>query len=247
MESMFEKIGSQMTLSQEIEQKVEDAILKRKLIMGQKLPTEKDLCEMFGVSRTAIREALRSLSARGLVSIRKGDGIYVNDYSEDHANKSMSIYLELKFDKNYPLHLVQIRQMVEPQIARLAAQNRTEKDIIALGKNLEAFVNAESGSETYAMLDLEFHKLISRASANPLVPLIMDPLFSLMPKVKTLIVSRLKHTKLTNATNYHQIIFDKIKNKDSKGAYEAMISHLQIAEQDTLKLIKSLNDGEELF
>lgn len=247
MESMFEKIGSQMTLSQEIEQKVEDAILKRKLIMGQKLPTEKDLCEMFGVSRTAIREALRSLSARGLVSIRKGDGIYVNDYSEDHANKSMSIYLELKFDKNYPLHLVQIRQMVEPQIARLAAQNRTEKDIIALEKNLEAFVNAESGSETYAMLDLEFHKLISRASANPLVPLIMDPLFSLMPKVKTLIVSRLKHTKLTNATNYHQIIFDKIKNKDSKGAYEAMIRHLQIAEQDTLKLIKSLNDGEELF
>ena len=247
MDSIFEKIGNQRTLSQEIEQKIEDAILKRKLIIGQKLPTEKDLCEMFGVSRTAIREALRSLSARGLVSIRKGDGIYVNDYSEAHANKSMSIYLELKFDKNYPLHLVRIRQMVEPQIARKKKKKRTEVDILALEKNLNEFVNAESGSETYAMLDLEYHKLISKATANPLIPLIMDPLFSLMPKVKTLIVSRLKHTKLTNATNYHQIIFEKIRNKDTDGAYEAMISHLQIAEQDTLKLMDCLENDDELF
>jgi GntR family transcriptional repressor for pyruvate dehydrogenase complex len=137
--------------------------------------------------------------------------------------------------------------MIEPQIARLAAQNRTEVDILALEKNLDAFVNAESGSKTYAMLDLEYHKLISKATANPLIPLIMDPLFSLMPKVKTLIVSRLKHTKLTNATNYHQIIFDKIKNRDADGAYDAMTSHLQIAEQDTLKLMDSLEDGDELF
>ncbi|MBN2354877.1 FadR family transcriptional regulator [candidate division KSB1 bacterium] len=72
---------------------------------------------MFGVSRTAVREALRMLSARGLLHIRKGDGVYVNTFSTSHASKPMSLYLELQFDKDYILHLVHVRQTIEPFIA----------------------------------------------------------------------------------------------------------------------------------
>ncbi|NJK97425.1 MAG: FadR family transcriptional regulator, partial [Bacteroidales bacterium] len=66
MDEIFEKIGTTQTLSQKIERKIEEAIRQKKLINGTKLPSEKELCEKFAVSRTALREALRRLSARGL-------------------------------------------------------------------------------------------------------------------------------------------------------------------------------------
>ena len=247
MQNIFKKIGSPLTLSKEIELKIEGAIRQKKLQVGQRLPSEKELCAMFGVSRTALREALRMLSARGLVTIRKGDGIYVSDYSAFHASKPMSLYLELKFDKSYVLHLAHIRQMIEPQIAMLAATNRTEDDLINLENNLKEFNKEDNDFKKIASLDLEFHLKIAKASANPLIPLVMDPLYSLLPKIKTLIVEKVKHRNSNNAIYYHQKIFDKIKIQDEQGAFEMMKQHLEIAEKDAKALLKTLEQDEDIF
>ncbi|NPE31859.1 FadR family transcriptional regulator [Methanococcoides sp. SA1] len=75
--TMFDKIGKSQTLSQEIVANIEQAIREKKFQVGEKLPTEKELCEMFGVSRTAIREALQMLSAQGLINVHKGKGSFV--------------------------------------------------------------------------------------------------------------------------------------------------------------------------
>jgi DNA-binding FadR family transcriptional regulator len=69
MDEIFKNIGSKLTLSQRIERTIEGAIREEKLVVGDKLPTEREMCESFGVSRTALREALRRLSARGLIKI----------------------------------------------------------------------------------------------------------------------------------------------------------------------------------
>lgn len=245
MQDIFGKIDKPFTLSQEIELKIEEAIRQKKLEPGQKLPSEKDLCVMFGVSRTALREALRMLSARGLLNVKKGDGIYINNFSSTHASKPMSLYLELQFDKDYVMHLVHVRQMIEPHIAMLAAKNRTDEDLKKIEFNLKKFSDRDQDAQQLAQLDVEFHTAITQASGNPLIPLIMDPLFSMLPKVKALIVSHLKKVKSDNAPNYHQKIFDKIKKQDEKGAFDAMKSHLEIAERDSLLLIKSLNDHDQ--
>ena len=242
MEEIFGKIGNPLTLSQEIELKIEDAIRQKKLEPGQKLPSEKELCIMFGVSRTALREALRMLSARGLLNVRKGDGVYVNNFSSIHASKPMSLYLELQFDKDYIMHLVHVRQMIEPHIAKLAAKNRTEQDIEKIELNIEKFLDRDQDAQQLAQLDVEFHTAITQAIGNPLIPLIMDPLFSMLPKVKALIVSNLKKVKSDNAPNFHQKIFDKIRMQDENGAFDAMKAHLEIAERDSLLLIKSMDD-----
>jgi len=247
MDAMFEKIGSKSTLSQEIEVKIEQAILQRKLISGERMPSEKELCEAFGVSRTAMREALRMLSAKGLITIRKGDGIYVNEFSTLHANRPMSLYLELKFDKSYVMHLIHVRQMIEPSVAALAALNRTKDDIEDLSENLRRFNNPDASAAELARLDLEFHLKLAHASANPLIPLIMEPLYKLLPKIKTLILKKLKKTKSVNAINYHQRIFEYIEQGDDVNARESMIQHLQIAEKDAIMLISSMSDDENLF
>lgn len=244
MQEIFEKIGKPLTLSQEIELKIEDAIRQKKLEPGQKLPSEKELCIMFGVSRTALREALRMLSARGLLNVRKGDGVYVNTFSSIHASRPMSLYLELQFDKDYIMHLVHVRQMIEPHIAKLAAKNRTDDDLKKFEFNLEKFIDRDQDSQEIARLDVEFHMTIAHASGNPLIPLIMDPLFSMLPKIKALIVSHLKKVKSDNAPIYHQKIFNMIKIQDESGAFDAMKAHLEIAERDSHLLIKSLKDHD---
>lgn len=245
MQDIFGKIGKPLTLSQEIAVKIEDAIRQKKLAAGQKLPSEKELGSMFAVSRTALREALQMLSARGLINVRKGDGVYVNNFSFSHASKPMSLYLELQFDKDYVLHLVHVRQMIEPSLARFAAQNRTAEDLQHFTHNLEQFLLEGQSAEQIAQLDIEFHMNIAKASKNPLFPLILEPLYSMLPKIKTLIVNHVHQTKSDNAVTYHQKIFELIRDQDEQGVFQAMADHLKVAEKDSLKLIEILESIRE--
>ncbi|RMD96530.1 MAG: FadR family transcriptional regulator [Calditrichaeota bacterium] len=243
METLFEKIGNNRTLSQEIEKKIETAILEKKLVPGQKLPTEKELCEMFGVSRTALREALQMLSARGLLYIRKGSGVFVNDFSPRHISRQMRLYLDLNFNKNDVLHLAHVRQMIEPLNARLAAKHRTRQQLEVLEDNLERFRNPEAGPDELAHLDVEFHLNIANATGNPIIPLMMDPVFSLFSKVKVLIVKDLK-IRGEFSYRHHRSIFEMIKQKNQDGAFEEMTKHLRRAERDMKLLFKHLEERD---
>lgn len=245
MEEIFTSIGSPLTLGQEIVKTIEKNILNKRLLPGQKLPTEKELCEKFAVSRTALREAMQMLSAKGLVTIRKGSGIYVNDFTELDASKNMSLFLELNFNENYVLHLVHVRQILEPENARLAARNRSAEDLEILEKNILEFSDNSISAGRHAQLDLEFHQKIADASGNPVISLIMTPLFNLMPKIKAMIVDVVMHNQIQNAMNYHKNIFERIQAQDEEGAYTAMKAHLDIAEKDTHVLIKALKEKQQ--
>ena len=102
MNNIFQKIGTTQTLSQKIERNIERAIMDKKLPIGAKLPPERELCEMFAVSRTALREALRRLSARGLIQIRKGSGMIVTNIDIKDAINSLNLYYDLEFAKCNP-------------------------------------------------------------------------------------------------------------------------------------------------
>ena len=146
--------------------------------------------------------------------------------------------------KDHLKDISEIRQMMEPDICRLAARNRTEEALLDLEKNLQEFIDDEGGSDRHAQLDLEFHSKIAHASGNTILPLIMEPLFKLMPKVKALIVSHVAHIKGQDAIDYHQAIFEKIKAQDEEGAFQAMTEHLEVAKTDALKLSEILEAKE---
>ena len=228
---VFERIGNDQTLSQVIEEKIEQAIRQKEYLPDEKLPTEKELCEMFGVSRTALREALQMLSSRGLIYIKKGSGAYVKNYSSYNVTRPMEIYLELNFDRNYLKHIIEVRKMLEPQIVRFAALNRTDDDIEKLRKNIAELENcSQDDFKNEGRIDRDFHLLIARASGNPMIPMIVEPIFQLMPKIKYLIYAEIEHAKHT-AMEYHSLIFDNILKQDAEGAFLAMRDHLEIAEE----------------
>ncbi len=237
MNNLFPKVGNSKTLSQEVQIKIEQAIRDRKLLPGDKLPTEKELCEMFQVSRTALREALQMLSARGLINIRKGSGIYVASFTRERAIKPMSLFLELNLNEKLIRDVMELRKIVEPSIAALAAMNRKEEDLSEMIKtisNLKAC--SEKDAEKEATIDASFHMALAKASGNPLAPMILEPVYSLMPKIRSLIYEKVPGAK-EKAVQYHELLFEKIVNHDSEGARETMRNHLSIADQDNENLI----------
>ncbi len=236
----FKRIKNAQTLSQEIQDRIEHAILEKVYRPGEKLPTEHELTQMFGVSRTALREALQMLSAKGLISVKKGSGIYIEDYSPQNVIKPMRLYLELNFDKSYILHLIEVRKIIEPQICKMAARNRSEDDVKLLQKNLNKFKTSEPANfRQEGELDREFHLIIARASGNPIIPIIVDPIFQLMPKIRTLVYAHIDKAK-SAAFQYHDLIFKCIKEKDEDGAYHYMVEHLRIAEEHSRTIINKI-------
>jgi len=240
MTTLFNKIGNELTLSQQVEEKIEEVIRQKKIVPGEKLPTENELCAMFGISRTALREALRMLSARGLISIRKGSGIYVNQYSTADVLKPMQLYYEMNFNRDSVRHFVDVRKMLEPEIARRAAQNRTEQDAVELQmilKKLEKCTEDDFGRE--GDLDRDFHLKIAESCKNPVILLIIQPIYDFMPKIKALIYANITHVKST-AQEHHQRILEMILAQDNQGAFEAMREHMQLAEEHANAMLESI-------
>jgi GntR family transcriptional repressor for pyruvate dehydrogenase complex len=123
-------------LSKKIANLIEEAIHSKKITKGNKLPSEAELAGQFGVSRTAIREALRIVGAKGLIRIEKGRGIFVKDLSADTVSGPLHQYLKFKVEHNYALDVIHARQIIEPSIAAFAAVNRNQDDIEKLKDNI---------------------------------------------------------------------------------------------------------------
>ena len=226
MDELFTNIGSKLTLSQKIERKIEAAIREKKLPVGSKLPTERELCGAFGVSRTALREALRRLSARGLIEITKGSGMTVTGFKVDDAIKTMDLYYDMQFDQNLIPQIIEVRRLFEPQIAGLAAAQRTQNDLSDIQENIELFRACDPDNiQLESDLDNKFHLLIARATHNPIVQITMEPIYSLLPRMRNFIYASVDDEKEVTLES-HLLIFDAINKQKQTDATKAMNEHL---------------------
>lgn len=240
MDDIFSKIGTSQTLSQKIERRIEEAIRQRKLISGNKLPSEKELCSLFAVSRTALREALRRLSARGLIEIKKGSGMYVSEISIEDAVKSLNLYYDLKFDSNLIAQMIEMRSLFEPQIARLAARNRSSKDLKTLKSNI---AELEKCNPDNTQLEVDainrFHTNLSKATANPMIIVSMEPIYSLLPRMRNFMYANIDGDKdFTLAA--HKNILKAVEDKNEDDAHDEMILLLKHNHEVYEKYFKKL-------
>ena len=227
LNNIFSKIGSKLTLSQKIERRLESAIRDKKLAVGSKLPTERELCLSFGVSRTALREALRRLSARGLVQITKGSGMYVTGLKIDDAIANLNLYYDMQFDHNLIGQIIGVRHLFEPKIAGMAARQRDRNDLNDLQDNIEMFkeCNADN-TQMEADLDNKFHLTVAKATHNPIVQITMEPIYSLIPRMRNLIYANIDGEKDT-ILEFHIKIFNAINTQNEVEAEAAMHDHLK--------------------
>jgi GntR family transcriptional repressor for pyruvate dehydrogenase complex len=222
MEDIFSKIGTVQTLSQKIERRIEEAIQQRKLRPGDKLPSEKELCASFLVSRTALREALRRLNARGLIEIKKGSGMYVSEIQIEDAIKSLNLYYDLKFDSNLIAQMIEMRLLFEPQIAKLAARNRNKEDISVLQKNIKELeaCNPDNTQKEADLINL-FHTNITKSTGNPMIVVSMEPIFSLLPRMRNFLYANIDGEK-EYTLEAHKKIYEAILEQNEKQAHDEM-------------------------
>ena len=242
MNEAFKPLKKSELLSGQIVGEIERAIRERKYKSGEKLPTENEFCELFSVSRTAVREALGNLSARGLVSVRKGSGVYVNEINANFALDSLNFYFETATDSSLILQTIKARQLFEPGIAAQAALHRSVDLLHSLESNLHELESCpQSDIDKEMEIDEHFHSLIAKASGNSVVEILTRPLYNLMPSYKNKIFA--KNEEIMNLqgekeklVRHHTGIFEAIKDQDSREAYYMMKEHLRLTEINYRKM-----------
>jgi GntR family galactonate operon transcriptional repressor len=188
---------------------------------GQTLPTEPKIQREFGVSRTAVREAVRLLSAKGLTVSRPKIGTRVRPTVD--WNMLDPDVLRWQLDehptKEFIQSLFEMREIIEPAAASRAAERATEVEIAALGAAMDGIQNEERGSPAQIQADIAFHMTILEASRNPM----LRSVGAMIKSALTITFSLGWRTAMADdAVLQHRAVYDAIRGRDGEEAFLAM-------------------------
>ena len=208
-----------------------EAIVSQQLEPGTRLPTERELGEQFGVSRTVIREAIKALTAKGLVEVQSGSGLRVTGVKHEAVTESLSLYLRGQSDGR-PIDyekVHEIRAVLEVEMAAAAAERRTDGEVELLTEGLREVEAAKSDVDLAAMRDVEFHRAIGAATHNEFYVVLLDALGGILVSVRR--TNLAKPTGRRRTLAQHREILDAIANGDPEAARETMRRHLDSVKQ----------------
>lgn len=211
------------SISEEIAKQIIRLISTGELQPGQRLPSERDLCEQFGASRTSLREALRCLSIVGVLNARVGDGTSVAADGETFLRRIVE--WRLITERHDVENLMEVRIALEGVSAANAALRAGEGDIRKFQDLLAKMKLAAKDARKFAVLDVEFHVAVAKASGNALVfdlvSMIRNHLVRVLPKVLQL------PNAMPLSTREHAAIVAAIGRRDAEAARAAMHAHLE--------------------
>jgi GntR family transcriptional repressor for pyruvate dehydrogenase complex len=221
----FERVGRNPRLSDTIAEKLLAAVVEGRFKAGDLLPSERELGEQFGVSRTVIREAVRSLATRGVVDVQSGRGVHVVELDVGPVTAAMSLLVRSN-DIGFP-RLHEVRTMLERHIAGLAAERGTEQDFEALELIARKFAAAEKAGDIDAAsrLDVEFHRTIAKSTRNKLFLVLLDSISGALLENRRATLA-IPHES-AQVVGEHERVLAAIKRHDPTGARGAMGEHLE--------------------
>jgi DNA-binding FadR family transcriptional regulator len=197
-----------------------------KLTPGMMLHPERELTEQLGVSRTALREAVRMLVTKGLLETRPGVGTLVKKITSDQITEPLSMIMNQAGGVNLD-HLDQVRQILEVEIAEAAAREATEQDRRVIHTVLNSLASAKGDPIEFSRRDSDFHSALAEASHNPLLAVLLDSIRDLMENVRQLVQNYPKLEEVVIPD--HLEIYESIRSRNPNGARQAMLKHLEHA------------------
>jgi GntR family transcriptional repressor for pyruvate dehydrogenase complex len=218
-------------LADQVVESLKQEIIEGRLKPGAKLPTERELSERFGVSRTVIREATKSLEQSGLIVVQPGRGTSVVNQTHNALKDSVGLLMDSHVEKSKISALVEFREILEPGIVYLAAKNATLRDMLELQDAVDKMDAAINDKDAYIEADNQFHLALARATQNPLIAPILDPFLDLLS------IQRSETFGIQDGARrgqiYHKQILEAIVHKDAAAAEKAMKDHLNQVRSDT--------------
>jgi GntR family transcriptional regulator, transcriptional repressor for pyruvate dehydrogenase complex len=217
-------------LYEQIVQQIEESILKGELTEGSQLPAERDLAKQFGVSRTAVREAIKALQEKGLVDAFPGRGTFVTNGPPNSMRRSLDRIIK-SGEPEGRAYLVEVREILEPEIAALAAVRATDEDLAEMRDAVYAMDHERQDSDAFIEADLDFHLALAEAAGNPIVLSLIDSIVGLL-RDQRLQIFRISGGPERGQHHHHRIL-DAVARHDSQAARAAMQAHLTQVREDS--------------
>lgn len=226
------KVIQTSRLYEQIVQQIEASILKGALKPGDQLPAERDLAQQFGVSRTAVREAVKTLREKGLVEALHGRGTFVKDGTSQAVRQSLDLMIKIG-QSDGSSHLAEVREILEPEIAALAATRIEEQHLTMMREAFAVMEHSRKDDpEAFSEGDLDFHLALAEAAANPLILSLLDSIVGLLRE------QRMKIFYVEGGPErgqyHHQRILEAVENRNAERARVAMRAHLRQVREDSL-------------
>lgn len=216
------------SLSEQVCELIENEIINGNLIVGAKIPTEKELSEMYKVSRTVIREATKILKEKGRLASFVGKGTFVIDETDRGIGSSLNALIRSNPGDSFE-NLIQIREILEPEMAALAALNASDEQIAEMQKMIDIMnqsLEDKNLKEDFLKSDYKFHNLLAEATGNPLLTLLVKPLGALMRNQQQFIAFDVVDGPVISQKG-HNLIFEAIKNRNPDIARAVMHDHIR--------------------
>jgi GntR family transcriptional repressor for pyruvate dehydrogenase complex len=210
---------------EQIVRQIQEAIRDNALTEGDRLPTERELAETFGVSRSVVREAIKVLAAQGMVESRQGSGLFVRNRPIESVSRA--IVLSVSPDLMSVDRLFEFRKLLEVDAARLAALRATPEHIAALQETVEGYRPAPDGGpnwERFSAVDNAIHAQIAEAAGNPYLTVMVESVRELMQDIVVLIADH--PGSIDEAMRHHRRIIEAIAQQDSVLAAAEMDAHV---------------------
>jgi GntR family transcriptional repressor for pyruvate dehydrogenase complex len=203
----------------------------RSMSTGDKLPSERTLAAQYGISRNVLREALRSLSEKGLLEIKSGKGIYVANLE----NEKVASHLETMLLKNQTsyrtsfIDIVEARTIIELAVFDIASERATDEDIQAIYEVWDKMNQCNGDVELFSRFDLQFHLRIAEATHNSVFPVLVSTLCKITGSQMFMFI-RLNPDKMERVQQEHLEIIDAIKSKEKSHIAAAGYRHFNVTE-----------------
>jgi GntR family transcriptional repressor for pyruvate dehydrogenase complex len=222
-------------LYEQIVQQVEDSILKGQLKPGDQLPAERDLAQRFGVSRTAVREAVKTLREKGLVEAYSGRGTFVTNGTSQAMRQSLDLMIRINPQEGSS-NLAELRFVLEPEIAALAVPRIEEQLLTTMREAVAVMDRNLSDPDAYVEADLDFHLALAEAAGNPLILSLLDSIVGLLREQRSRIFN--VDGGPERGQYHHKRILAAIDNRDPEAARDAMRDHLKQVLADSSSINK---------
>jgi len=222
--SLRPRLSSGDTVTQSLIQRFQEMIRDGVLTQGSRLPSERDLATHFGVARSSLRQALKVLEIMGILTQRVGDGTYL---AKD-SSAVLAVPMEFLFllDDTSVQELTELRLLMEPGLARLAAERATAEDITLLRRSVHDLEVSRGDPAKLVAADLLFHRAIFTASKNRAASSVYQTIHRAMAKM-ILVTSQM--VELEHTLSFHKPIMLAIEKRDGERAAKLMAEHLQDA------------------
>ena len=226
---MYKAVQSSRLYEQIVKQ-IEESILKGELKPGDQLPAERDLAQQFGVSRTAVREAVKTLREKGLVESYSGRGTFITNGTSQAIKQSLDFMMRIG-QQDGLVQLAEVRQILEPEIAALAASRVQEQHLAMMREAVAVMDEALRDPDAYIEADLDFHLSLAEAAENPIILSLIDSIVGLLRE------QRLRIFYVDGGPErgqyHHKRILAAVERHDADGARDAMRAHLHQVREDS--------------